>query len=35
MTEKLAMILDFNNPVDFTSFTNQVENFLKSKELIR
>ena len=35
VTDKVAMILDFNNPVDFGSFTTQVENFLKNKDLLR
>ena len=29
------MIIEFNNPVDFTSYISQIENFLKSKEVLR
>lgn len=34
MADKLCLIFDFSTPVDFHSFMSQVENFLKSKELM-
>ena len=29
------MVLDFNTPIDFSTYVNQIENFIKNKELLR
>eukprot|EP00347_Sterkiella_histriomuscorum_P015607 403356388 len=35
LAEKLVMIFDFTNPIDFTNFIQQCENFLKNKEVLK
>ncbi|CDW89633.1 UNKNOWN [Stylonychia lemnae] len=35
IADKLIMIMDFTNPIDYASFLQQLEQFLKNKDLLR